>query len=408
MWEDARLAKEALSRQTTAGIFVPLVERDVHVTREQFESGARAALTRTAQVTMSAIRQARITPADVAGLFLVGGSTRVPMVATVLHQQVGLAPIALEQPEIVVAEGALHHRAAAPAAAPAGAYPPAAPVSGDPGGTGPASGIPDGSTPMSAPPGAASPVSAPVPASPVPDVSTPPGGDGPPSPGVPARPTRTHRRLAVVLGICAAVLVVLLVAAGLTYHKLTTPRALPADLHAHACRYIDMTPLYTKFGVAQPKAAPVSHREFKLYTECTLNTSNRRKGIDITKVVFDVEPYANETSDQYAYHVTAMRKNDRYPVTTLSIGDEAAIGPLPNYVAASGSGSDYDPGPGLQIVVRKADYLLTIEVDLEINNNVQYEGDPRPTIPRHRLDTEADALAQTARTSLTKVSAAMQ
>jgi molecular chaperone HscA len=44
---------------------------------------------------------------DLAGLFLVGGSSRVPLVARLLHGELGVAPTVLEQPELPVAEGAL-------------------------------------------------------------------------------------------------------------------------------------------------------------------------------------------------------------------------------------------------------------------------------------------------------------
>src|SRR5262249_10523972 len=46
----------------------------------------------------------------IAGLFLVGGSSRIPLVATLLHEVLGIAPIVGEQPELVVAEGSLHVR----------------------------------------------------------------------------------------------------------------------------------------------------------------------------------------------------------------------------------------------------------------------------------------------------------
>ncbi|BCJ37828.1 hypothetical protein Athai_53310 [Actinocatenispora thailandica] len=479
LWEDARLAKEALSRQNTAGIFVPLVDRDVHVTREQFESAARAALTRTAEATLSAIRQARITPADVAGLFLVGGSTRVPMAATLLHQRVGLAPIALEQPEIVVAEGALHHRTATGTAAPAtllGPYPPrpapgglgdpgpvsAVPdapgqVSAGPGGAGATSGwpggpvagvhgdhsqawrAPDGAAPVSAMPGAASPVSAPAlsstpPAamayqagtpSPVPAASVPgasvsgspapnAGGAGPARPAASAHTLRRRRRLGLVLGICVTVLLLVAIAAGAIYEQRNAPRALPADLRSHACKYIDMTPLYTKFGVPKPSAKPVpnGHSGTDL---CSLDTIGKgRPKIDVSGVTFNVDSQGSRTSGEYTDFVAAMRLNHDYPVKKLSIGDEAVVGPLPDFIAAQNTGapSPAPSGPagdgvgyGLEIVVRKADYLILIEVDLDFGEWL--EGAPRPTIPRERLDTEADALAQVARASLRKVSAVM-
>src|SRR6266545_3342070 len=48
---------------------------------------------------------------------LVGGSTRTPLVATVLHRALGVAPTVREQPELVVAEGALCAGGDRPAAA---------------------------------------------------------------------------------------------------------------------------------------------------------------------------------------------------------------------------------------------------------------------------------------------------
>src|SRR4029453_2617490 len=39
---------------------------------------------------------------------LVGGGSRIPMVATLVAEATGFPPIVIEQPELVVAEGALH------------------------------------------------------------------------------------------------------------------------------------------------------------------------------------------------------------------------------------------------------------------------------------------------------------
>jgi hypothetical protein len=110
LWDDARAVKEMLSRQPVAAIHVPLIDQQVHVTREEFEQAARPGIERTVDVTLSTIGRLR---ESVVGIFLVGGSSRIPLVATVLHQRLGMAPTAIEQPEIVVAEGGL--RAAPPA-----------------------------------------------------------------------------------------------------------------------------------------------------------------------------------------------------------------------------------------------------------------------------------------------------
>ncbi|HZE38696.1 MAG TPA: hypothetical protein VE172_07765 [Stackebrandtia sp.] len=75
---------------------------------------------------------------DLRGLFLVGGASRVPLVATLLHRRLGVAPTVLDQPEIVVAEEALAAAAPPPAMVPPATdltptpYLPATPLSATP------------------------------------------------------------------------------------------------------------------------------------------------------------------------------------------------------------------------------------------------------------------------------------
>ncbi|MBF9131790.1 Hsp70 family protein [Plantactinospora sp. S1510] len=107
LWEEARAAKEQLSRRSTAGMHLPIFERDVHVTREEFESAANATIERTVALTAATMSASGLDRGQVAGLFLVGGASRVPLVATSLHRRLGLAPTIIEQPELVVAQGAL-------------------------------------------------------------------------------------------------------------------------------------------------------------------------------------------------------------------------------------------------------------------------------------------------------------
>jgi hypothetical protein len=52
-------------------------------------------------------------------VFLVGGASRIPLVATLLHRELGEAPVVIEQPELVVAEGSILADAAMLGAAPA-------------------------------------------------------------------------------------------------------------------------------------------------------------------------------------------------------------------------------------------------------------------------------------------------
>jgi molecular chaperone DnaK (HSP70) len=107
LWDDVRVAKERLSRAARADIAVPLVGADLHLTRDELETLARPVLEQTVRVTEGALRWARLAEGRLAGVFLVGGASRIPLVATLLHRALGEPPLAIEQPEMVVAEGSL-------------------------------------------------------------------------------------------------------------------------------------------------------------------------------------------------------------------------------------------------------------------------------------------------------------
>ncbi|MEV0648060.1 Hsp70 family protein [Phytomonospora sp. NPDC050363] len=107
LWTEARNAKETLSRQTSATLFVPLLDRDSLVTREEFERDAMPILERTASTMTAIVARAGVAWSQVAAVFLVGGSSRVPLAATLVHRACGIAPTVVEQPELVVAEGAV-------------------------------------------------------------------------------------------------------------------------------------------------------------------------------------------------------------------------------------------------------------------------------------------------------------
>jgi molecular chaperone DnaK len=120
LWEDVRLAKESLSRRPQTSVHLPFLDESVPVSREEFEHLAEPVIARTVSVTRSAVRGANIGASDVGGVFLVGGSSRVPLVATLLHRAFEIPPTVLEQPELVVAEGALSFLAAHEERTPAG------------------------------------------------------------------------------------------------------------------------------------------------------------------------------------------------------------------------------------------------------------------------------------------------
>jgi hypothetical protein len=198
--DDAREAKEQLSMAPTAPIHVPLLDAETFVTRAEFEERARPWLDRTVALTVAVLSGAGIPAGRIAGVFLVGGASRIPLVATLLHRRLGIAPTVIEQPELVVAQGALHAAdltevAPAPAAAPGGSTG-AAPEPVAP---------PDPATAA----GAAPPPGAPDILPPAPMVVEPPAVPAPAA--RPAGLPRTGRAVPIVLSIAALVIVVVLV-----------------------------------------------------------------------------------------------------------------------------------------------------------------------------------------------------
>ncbi|MGI5178465.1 Hsp70 family protein [Dactylosporangium sp. CA-152071] len=107
LFDDARVAKERLSRQPASDLTVPLLNIDVHLTRDELERLAQPLLEQTVRVTQGVMRWAQLSEGSIAGVFLVGGSSRMPLVGTLLHRALGTAPVVIEQPELVVAEGSM-------------------------------------------------------------------------------------------------------------------------------------------------------------------------------------------------------------------------------------------------------------------------------------------------------------
>ncbi|GAA0243132.1 Hsp70 family protein [Cryptosporangium japonicum] len=182
LWEDVRQAKETLSRTTSVHIHVPLLDDDLPLSREQLDALARPLLNQTVGTTLESLRAAETPAGGLAAVLLVGGSSRIPLVSALLREYLGIAPTVVENPELVVAQGAIIVGAAAPVATPVsppgagtGGVPPRpgrisdahGPVPGAPGrapgggpgggpGSGVASGPGSGAGSGAVPPGAAS------------------------------------------------------------------------------------------------------------------------------------------------------------------------------------------------------------------------------------------------------------
>jgi molecular chaperone HscA len=104
----ARAAKEKLSSTDHATLACPLgaTEMSVRVTREQFESLGHELLGRTLTALRKVLRDAKADKADVQGVVMVGGSTRMPMVPAAVADFFGKPPLTNLNPDEVVALGA--------------------------------------------------------------------------------------------------------------------------------------------------------------------------------------------------------------------------------------------------------------------------------------------------------------
>ncbi|AVT32566.1 hypothetical protein C6361_27355 [Plantactinospora sp. BC1] len=130
LWANARAGKEMLTRSTTTLVHVPLFDVDMPLGREELEELAAPVVARTVATTRALLGRLDDGESAVAAVFLSGGSSRMPAVATALHRALDIAPSVVEQPELVVAEGSL--RVPAGSAEPAMVGVPAPPPAAEP------------------------------------------------------------------------------------------------------------------------------------------------------------------------------------------------------------------------------------------------------------------------------------
>jgi molecular chaperone HscA len=104
----ARAAKEALTDATEARLQCTLADGplDATVTRAQFDAATRPLVERTLAAVKRVLRDGGLQRADVHGVVLVGGATRMPAVRTAVGELFGRAPLTNLNPDEVVAVGA--------------------------------------------------------------------------------------------------------------------------------------------------------------------------------------------------------------------------------------------------------------------------------------------------------------
>lgn len=108
LWLDAQEAKHTLSERakTTVPVFHAGVRMRIDVGRTEFEDMTRDLLERTETTSSLLLKQAGLSWPEIDRVLLVGGSTRMPMVAQMLRNLTGKEPDRSLSPDEVVAHGA--------------------------------------------------------------------------------------------------------------------------------------------------------------------------------------------------------------------------------------------------------------------------------------------------------------
>ena len=130
--EECREAKEALSSDTDVDVPVrlPNLHTDVRITRTEFEAMIRPRIAETIESLNRAIRSAGLEPDQITKVLLVGGSSRIPLVAEMVGAATG-RPVALDaHPKHAIAAGAALHAWRGLEPAPAPLAPPSAAAAG--------------------------------------------------------------------------------------------------------------------------------------------------------------------------------------------------------------------------------------------------------------------------------------
>jgi molecular chaperone DnaK len=104
---NVRAAKEALSQASAVDVPLPagLQRQSIRVTRDDFERLIRLDVEETVQILARTLADAGVRPEELRGIFLAGGSTRIPLVPRLVEERLGRFDT-YDEPKAVVALGA--------------------------------------------------------------------------------------------------------------------------------------------------------------------------------------------------------------------------------------------------------------------------------------------------------------
>jgi molecular chaperone DnaK len=295
--EECTEAKEALSTDTDAAIpvLLPNVSTEIRLTRGELEAMVRPALHASIDALKRALRSAAVTPDQLHSVLLVGGSSRMPIVAQLVGAELG-RPVAVDaHPKHAVALGAAWLASASLGGEPVGSPTPA-PATGPAPFPAPAVRIPPDSaregvhappTEVAGSPGRGGPtppavtavrgVAAVTPAGAAP----PPNGAPPPAPG-PSSDRRRPRRGALIAG--GALLAAVLAAGGV----------------ALAMNREDPTPSGHPAGGSTTPGQAASAPGVPADEQCTDEIKANRRWVCLTKATFDGKKITIEYDADFA------------------------------------------------------------------------------------------------------------
>ena len=127
---DCVAAKEALSSDSdaTVAVMLPNLQTEIRITRSEFEAMIRPTVRETVDALRRALTSAQVEPHELKAVLLVGGSSRIPLVAEMVGASLE-RPVAIDaHPKHAVALGAAQVLGSAAAAAPGTVVGPTAPV----------------------------------------------------------------------------------------------------------------------------------------------------------------------------------------------------------------------------------------------------------------------------------------
>ena len=103
----ARVAKERLSRNPEYDFYAPPpLDQELQITAEEFEQRITPTMKGTISELERTILAAGIQVSDLSAIYLAGGSSRIPLVARLIREELGITPQYLDDPKAVIALGA--------------------------------------------------------------------------------------------------------------------------------------------------------------------------------------------------------------------------------------------------------------------------------------------------------------